>query len=142
VILAATVIAALSLPELETKFLKEYARSSIYIDAYIPENGDSCWKLTSEIYRDLFIAGASYNGYTLGVPFGTDNRRVPHPLATFMQSIKLLDNYKKIQNLTLIYASGWEATPFKNQFEARKNSPDWHIELKRLLTRCPTSYTD
>jgi len=109
--------------------IPEKIHSLVYIDAYIPENGDSCWKLTSDIYRDLFVQGVGHDGFTVAVPTGTETRRMPHPMATFLQSIRLNGDYKQICNRTLIYASGWEATPFKNQYEARKSSPDWHIEI-------------
>ncbi|UAY54157.1 alpha/beta fold hydrolase [Arachidicoccus terrestris] len=108
--------------------LSERINALVYIDAYIPENGDSCWKLTSDIYRDLFIAGCSDDGFTVAVPAGTDSRRVPHPMATFLQSLRLNGNYKQIGNRVFIYACGWEATPFKKQFEALKHNPEWHIE--------------
>lgn len=123
----------------------EKIHSLVYIDAYIPENGDSCWKLTSDIYRDLFVAGASQDGFTVAVPSGTENRRVPQPLATFMQSLQLNGHYKQICHRTLIYASGWAATPFKNQYETRKNSPDWHVETincgHNIMKEAPDSLT-
>jgi len=108
--------------------LPERIESLVYIDAYIPENSDSCWKLTSDVYRDLFVTGVSHDGFSVAVPAGTDNRRVPHPMATFMQGLHLNGNYKQIRNRVFIYASGWEATPFKRQFEALKNNPEWRIE--------------
>lgn len=108
--------------------LPEKIDTLVYIDAYIPENGDSCWTLTSDIYRALFIAGVSKDGFTVAVPPGTDNRRVAHPMATFMQSLHLNGNYKQVSSRIFIYASGWEATPFKKQFNALKDNPEWHIK--------------
>jgi pimeloyl-ACP methyl ester carboxylesterase len=108
--------------------IPERIRTLVYIDAYIPKNGDSCWSLTSDAYRELFVTGASNDGYTVAVPPGTDNRRRPQPLATFMQSLRLTGNYQQIPNRIFIYLTGWEGTPFAKQFETLKNSPDWHIE--------------
>jgi hypothetical protein len=78
-----------------------------YIDAYIPKDGDSCWSLTNDAYRQVFVSGASNDGFTVAVPPGTDDRRRPHPLATFMQSIHLKGNYHKfiIEHLS-IYVDG------------------------------------
>src|SRR5947209_10210646 len=56
----------------------------VYIDAYVPKDGDSCWSLTSEMYRHRFVTGATKDGFTVGVPPGLEHRRRPHPLATFM----------------------------------------------------------
>lgn len=99
----------------------------VYIDAYTPKDGDSCWSLTSEAYRQLFATGASSDGFTVADRPGVDNRRRPHPLATFMQSLHLTGNYQRIRNRTFIYMTGWENTPFKNQYETLKNSSDWNI---------------
>lgn len=100
----------------------------VYIDAYIPKDGDSCWSLTSEAYRQLFVAGASNDGLTVAVPPGQENRRRPHPLATFMQSIHLTGRYQQVRNRIFIYLTGWDGSPFTKQYETLKNSPDWRIE--------------
>lgn len=100
----------------------------VYIDAYIPKNGDTCWSLTSEEYRQLFVAGACDDGYTVAVPPGLESRRRPHPLATFMQRLHLTGNYKRIHNCAFIYLSGWDRTPFTHQYENLKNSQTWLIE--------------
>ncbi|GET25546.1 alpha/beta fold hydrolase [Prolixibacter sp. NT017] len=100
----------------------------VYIDAYVPKNGDSCWSLTSEVYRQSFITGAANDGFTVADRPGVDNRRRPHPLATFMQGLHLNGNYERIINRTFIYLSGWEGTPFTKQYESLKDSPDWHVE--------------
>jgi pimeloyl-ACP methyl ester carboxylesterase len=34
----------------------------VYIDAYVPADGDSCWSLISERYRRLIVAGAGTDG--------------------------------------------------------------------------------
>lgn len=100
----------------------------VYIDAYIPKDGDSCWSLTSEVYRQRFVAGAGDDGFTVADRPGLDNRRRPHPLATFMQRINLNGNYERILNRSFIYLSGWEQSPFVKQYNNLKNSPDWHVE--------------
>lgn len=33
-------------------------RALVYVDAYVPNSGDSVWSLTTPRFRDLFIAGA------------------------------------------------------------------------------------
>jgi pimeloyl-ACP methyl ester carboxylesterase len=100
----------------------------IYIDAYTPKNGDTCWNLTSDAYRNLFVTGAGGDGLTVENPPGVDKRRRPHPLATFMQALRLNDNYKKIKNRAFIYLSGWEGTPFVEQYERLKKLQSWHVE--------------
>jgi len=108
--------------------IPERIHALVYIDAYIPKDGDSCWSLTSEVYRQRFVAGAGNDGFTVADRPGVDNRRRPHPLATFMQSLNLNGNYERILNRTFIYLSGWEQSPFVKQYENLKDSSDWHVE--------------
>jgi pimeloyl-ACP methyl ester carboxylesterase len=117
----------------------------VYIDAYIPKNGDSCWKLTSDHYRNLFASGAENDGFTVAVPPGSENRRRPQSLATFIQSLQLTGSYEQIRNRTFIYLSGWEGTPFKKQYEILKNSADWHVKTidcgHNVMTQRPDELT-
>ncbi|WCT12514.1 alpha/beta fold hydrolase [Mucilaginibacter jinjuensis] len=108
--------------------IAERIHALVYIDAYIPKNGDSCWSLTSEVYRQRFVAGAANDGFTVADRPGSDDRRRPHPLASFMQSLKLTGNYERIPNRTFIYLSDWDDSPFVKQYEDLKDSPDWHVE--------------
>jgi pimeloyl-ACP methyl ester carboxylesterase len=51
----------------------------VFIDAYVPDDGDSCWSLTSDSFRELFIAGARADGGAWpGSPFGTLTERLRH----------------------------------------------------------------
>ena len=100
----------------------------VYIDAYAAENGDSCWSLTSDAYRNLFVTGAGKDGLTVDNPPGKDSRRRPHPLASFMQNVRLNGNHRKIHNRAFIFLSGWAGTPFFKQYENLKKSKCWHVE--------------
>lgn len=126
--------------------IHERIYSLVYIDAYVPKSGDSCWSLTSEVYRQYFVTGAASDGFTVADRPGVDNRRRPHPLATFMQSVQLNGNYERILNRTFIYLSGWEGTPFTNQYERLKDSPGWHVETincrHNIMKECPDRLID
>ena len=43
-------------------------RRLIYCDAYVPEDGQSCWDLTTDVYRSLFLDGAAADGYAVQPP--------------------------------------------------------------------------
>jgi pimeloyl-ACP methyl ester carboxylesterase len=100
----------------------------IYIDAYIPSDGDSCWSLTSDEYRRRFVEGAAIDGFNVAVTPGSDVRRRPHPLASFMQALKLKGDYRNIARKAFIYLDGWEGSPFLKQYDELKDAPDWHVE--------------
>lgn len=109
--------------------IPERIYSLVYIDAYIPKDGDSCWSLTSDEYRHRFITGAGSDGFTVADRLGADDRRRPHPLATLVQRLRLDGNHERILNRTFIYLSGWKGTPFAKQYENLKKSKDWHVEI-------------
>lgn len=33
-------------------------RRLVYVDAYVPQDGASCWTLTNDTFRQAFVAGA------------------------------------------------------------------------------------
>lgn len=82
----------------------------VYIDAYVPDDGDSCWSLTSDSFRELFIAGARADGRWVDVPDGLDPRARPHSLASFVQSIRLKNNLSNTVGRTYISGGSWPGT--------------------------------
>lgn len=104
----------------------------VYLDAYVPRNGESCWSLTTEAYRQAFAAGASETGYAVQPPFrpphGGEPRRRPHPLASLVQSVRLTGAGDRIARRDFIYCSGWEdQTPFAGLRVRLQADPSWHV---------------
>ncbi|WP_432944014.1 alpha/beta fold hydrolase [Kribbella sp. CA-253562] len=97
----------------------------VFIDAYVPEDGDSCWSLTSDTFRELFIAGARADGRWVAVPDGMDPRARPHPLASFVQSIKLTGGPGPAR--TFISGGAWPGTPFLPLTERLRDDPAWQF---------------
>jgi pimeloyl-ACP methyl ester carboxylesterase len=85
-------------------------RRLVYSDAYVPEDGDSCWSLTSPAFRELFAAGAGGDGFSVPPPAGADPRATAHPLASFMQRIRLSGAVGAVVRRDYIYLSGWDGT--------------------------------
>ena len=63
----------------------EKVKALVYLDAYVPEDGDTTWSLTTARFRDMFIAGAAENGTACAPPPGIDPRCRPHPMARFFR---------------------------------------------------------
>jgi pimeloyl-ACP methyl ester carboxylesterase len=99
----------------------------VYIDAYVPEDGDSCWSLTTDIFREMFIAGATTDGRWATVPDGLDPRARPHPLASFLQSVKLKGNAWPALARTYISGGDWPGTPFLALTDRLRNDPSWQV---------------
>jgi pimeloyl-ACP methyl ester carboxylesterase len=99
----------------------------VFIDAYVPEDGDSCWSLTSDMFREMFIAGASADGRWVAVPDGLDPRARAHPLASYVQSVRL--EGRSWPGLARTYISGgeWEGSPFVELTERLRKDPAWQV---------------
>ncbi|MEW2175051.1 alpha/beta hydrolase [Streptomyces sp. NPDC005406] len=99
----------------------------VFIDAYVPDDGDSCWSLTSDGFRELFIAGARADGRWVAVPEGLDPRARPHPLASFVQSVKLSGSPSRSLGRTFISGGAWPGSPFMTLTERLRIDPGWRV---------------
>jgi pimeloyl-ACP methyl ester carboxylesterase len=99
----------------------------VFIDAYVPDDGDSCWSLTSDSFRELFIAGARADGRWVAVPDGLDPRARPHSLASFVQSIRLRGNPGHAFGRTFISGGAWPGSPFVNLTERLRTDSAWRV---------------
>ena len=98
----------------------------VFIDAYVPADGDSCWSLTSDTFRELFIAGSRGDGRWVAVPEGLDPRARPHPLPSFLQSVRLRGKAKSISR-TYISGGPWPGSPFVALTERLRADPGWRV---------------
>lgn len=74
----------------------ERVRALVYLDAFVPEDGDTCWSMTSDEERDWYIGDAGRTGVAVDpLPFFDDRAR-PHPLATLVQRSKLTGAWRDV----------------------------------------------
>ncbi|MEU4191914.1 alpha/beta fold hydrolase [Kribbella sp. NPDC026611] len=99
----------------------------VFCDAFVPADGDSWWALANDQYRQRIIAGAEADGRTVAPRVGADPRTRPHPVASFLQRLELGDGLDRVERRTLIYASAWEETPFRGQYERLRVDPAWEV---------------
>jgi pimeloyl-ACP methyl ester carboxylesterase len=98
--------------------------AAIYSDAYAPEDGQSCFDLANDGFRALFLDGAAGDGFSVPPPPGLDPRATPHPMAAFLQRLRLR-NPPPAMRRAYVYLSGWPETPFTAVYERLKAAPDW-----------------
>ena len=113
--------------------LPERIASLVYVDAFVPQDGQSWWDLAGDRYRKLAIDRSQADGFGVTPPEHLDSRCTPHPLATFRQAIRLTGRWQEVREKVFIYASGWAETPFTPTYEALKKDPAWIV--KSLPTR-------
>ncbi|MFD9901052.1 alpha/beta fold hydrolase [Mesorhizobium sp. NPDC059025] len=100
-------------------------RAIVYVDAYVPESGDSVWSLTTPRFRDMFVTGARVDGLNCMPPPNLDPRCRPHPLAAFLQAITLGGRWREVPRKVYVGAHGWEGSPFLDLYQRLGNDPDW-----------------
>ena len=109
--------------------VRERVSALVYLDAFVPDNGQSWWDVADDGFRNLVVARARHDGFSVMPPEGgnRDPRRAPHPLATFLQELHLSGRERTVETRVFVYASGWAATPFTPQYERLRADPAWQV---------------
>lgn len=111
-----------------------------YLDALIPEDGQSMYDTIPVEFRDIFNAGAA-DGDGFSVPpmtaenFGVneddqawvDSKQSNQSIASFQQPIDLTGAHLKISNRQFIWASNFEHPSTRGNYERLKNDPAWNV---------------
>lgn len=108
--------------------MPERLAALVYVDAFVPEDGEAWWDLAGDYFRKLAIDGSAADGFSVSPPSSPgDARRVPHPLASFRQAIRLTGRWREVAEKMYIYASGWAETPFTALYERLQKDPAWTV---------------
>jgi len=103
-------------------------RARVYLDAYVPKTGDSCWALAGEAYREIFLAGLSDDGLSSAPPerlLQRDARVTPHPFASLVQEIHLTGAIEKVPHKGYLLALDHDGSPFTSVYQEIRSAPGW-----------------
>ncbi|MEZ0072283.1 alpha/beta fold hydrolase [Planotetraspora sp. GP83] len=99
--------------------------SLVYLDAVVPEHGDSCWTLVSDQERRWYVDVVETGYAVRTLPF-FDARATPHPLASLLQPLRLTGDLAHIRRRDYVYAAGWVGpSPFTPVYERLREDPSW-----------------
>ena len=100
----------------------------VYLDAFVPEDGDSCFAMTNDEQRRWYIEGAGGTGLVVEpLPF-FDARARPHPLATFVQRSRLTGAWQSVAAKHYVAATDWPGiSPFAAITERVRAEPGWTV---------------
>jgi len=112
-------------------------QSIVFLDAFIPDNGDSTLDLVQPAVQDV-IRGALARG-EITVPVRdaatfkvnekdrawVDSLATPQPIATFTEKLTLTGARERIAKKTYIRASGYPNVSFENALARVKADPSW-----------------
>jgi pimeloyl-ACP methyl ester carboxylesterase len=120
--------------------ISERIAALVYLDAWVPENGDSMFTLLPETWQLSVIKEvAPYEGYMRpAIPAEAlqvnkrdrawvDRMCTPHPLGTMTEGIRLHGNHRKVKKRIFALASGWEPNPVRAFYEKLQKDPAWTI---------------
>jgi pimeloyl-ACP methyl ester carboxylesterase len=118
--------------------MPERVDSLVYLDAMVPRDGDSCWKLVTDAERNWY-ADVEENGYTVRpMPF-FDSRATGHPIASLLQPIRLTGDLTRFRRRDYVYATQWDGeSPFAATFRGVREDPLWNtyeVDSKHNLMR-------
>jgi len=103
--------------------------SLVYLDAFVPRDGESCWTLTTDEQRTWYAA-VDDTGYGVPpLPF-FDSRATAHPLASLMQPIRLTCDLSRFRRRDYVYATQWQGeSPFAATVERLRRDPSWAVHV-------------
>ncbi|RZT84275.1 alpha/beta hydrolase family protein [Pseudonocardia sediminis] len=104
----------------------ERVRGLVYLDAFVPRDGDSCWSLTTDEQREWYL-GVDDSGFAVPpLPF-FDPRATAHPLATLLQRARITGPGPDCPR-TYVYATRWPGlSPFAATYERLREDPAWTV---------------
>ncbi len=108
--------------------LPERIATLVYVDAFVPQDGDSWWALANDHYRKIALANSSMDGFGVTAPAHLNPRCVAHPMASFLQAIRLSGRWTTVREKVFIYATGWENTPFTALYRRLRDNPAWVVK--------------
>jgi pimeloyl-ACP methyl ester carboxylesterase len=116
--------------------------SLVYLDAFVPQDGDSVFTLSSEAFLHYAIKVATQLGgiACVTVPAASfalneqdrawfDEKTTPHPLASLLEGVRLKGDHLKVKKRMFIMAI-WVTefpSPFRQFYDRLKDDPAWVI---------------
>lgn len=102
-------------------------RSLVYVDAFLPRDGEALWDIADEPSRKHYI-DAQRDMPGLVAPFpGSPSFLTRHPLLTLIEPVKMTGAEQAITRRTYIYATKDAPTVFTKFHERVKVDPDWKV---------------
>lgn len=103
-------------------------RSIVYIDAFLPQDGEALWDIADDAARKAYIDGQRETPGLSQPFFPVGDRRVTgHPLLTLLQPVKLGGEEGQIGRRTYLYATQGAPTIFTKFRDRIATDPAWTV---------------
>ena len=102
-------------------------RALVYVDAFVPEDGDSCYSMADDELREWWLDGGAEVDAVQPRP-DFDPRARPHPRATLLQRIQLLGSWERVPEKHYVAATGGPGrSPFARTAQRVRTDPAWTV---------------
>jgi pimeloyl-ACP methyl ester carboxylesterase len=98
----------------------------VYIDAFLPGDGQSLWDITGEFEHKHYI-DAQRDTPGLVAPIFEAPGLTRHPLLTLLEPVRFTGEEAKVKRRIYIFAASWEPTPFRRFYEQVKDDAAWEV---------------
>jgi len=97
----------------------------VYLDAFLPGDGQSLWDITGEYEHRHYIETQKFTPGLVAPLFGPEQVRNRQPLLTLLEAVRYTGEEAKIARRIYVFASGWKPTPFARFAEMVGSDPAW-----------------
>jgi len=100
----------------------------VYIDAFLPGDGQSLWDITGEYeHRHYIDAQRDTPGLVAPLPGVTGVGVGRHPLLTLIEPVRFTGEEAKVGRRVYVFAESWQPTPFAEFHAAVAGDPAWEV---------------
>lgn len=101
-------------------------KALVYIDAFLPRDGQSLWDLTGAFEHDHYIGSQKFTpGAVAPLPGLESPVLSAHPLLTLLEAVRFTGEEAKVGKRVYIFANAWEPSPFKPFRDRVKTEAGW-----------------
>jgi pimeloyl-ACP methyl ester carboxylesterase len=97
----------------------------VYVDAFLPADGQALWDIVGTWEHDAYIAGQRFTPGLVAPIFAGAPAEWRHPLLTLTEAVRLTGEEAKVPLHIYLFATGWQPTPFARFADAVKSDPAW-----------------
>ena len=100
----------------------------VYIDAFLPSDGQSLWDITGEFeHRHYIDAQRDTPGLVGPLPGVTGVGVGRHPLLTLIEPVRFTGEEAKVGRRVYVFAESWQPTPFATFRATVATDPAWEL---------------
>ncbi|GAB3008796.1 alpha/beta fold hydrolase [Saccharothrix stipae] len=103
-------------------------RSLVYVDAFVPRDGESAYDIVHGDWRKWYVEGAMGDGFSMAPLPIFDERATSHPLATLLQRASITGAVDRVADRRYLFMADFPDSPLARTYERLRDEPGWRVE--------------